>query len=178
MQSAYITTTGRAALALLVAAIVGPVILWISEIAFWTLRNRPPDFAGWPELIATIGALVAIGTPMLSLFLLFVGFPAWLALDVTGRRSWRWLVATGALLGFAVSLWIKVALAYVPSPRNTEGFQDGLVFDYEGAVVATPAGITAHGWWTALVEALPSALACALLGLVIWRIAYRRIAPT
>lgn len=173
MPPAYVTTTGRAALALLVAAILGPLLLTISEIVFSAARGGAVSLAeGWNSIAAPFAAVIA---PFFAIFLLFVGFPAWLALDLTGRRSWRWLAATGALLGFAVSLWLTVTIRFVPSPRHSEGFRGGLVFDYKDAIVATPAGITAHGWWTAFVESLPPALACALLGLVIWRIAYRRI---
>ena len=174
MQSAYITTTGRAALALLVAALVGPILLWISTIAFWALRGDVDGLANGEDLILWIRAFLAMHVPIFLPFLLFIGFPAWLALDLTGRRSWRWLAATGALLGFAVSLWLTVTLRFVPSPRHSEGFRGGLVFDHKDTIVATPAGITAHGWRTAVIESLPPALACALLGLVIWRIAYRR----
>ena len=100
--------------------------------------------------------------------LILVASVPWAILHYNEKRSWRVAVALGALLTFVVTFGLI-----------TNGF--GLIVsgNFSAGDAGGPAWVdsrlTLHGWADAFQTALVCSAAGALVGLVVWRTAYRRV---
>ena len=158
----YTTNPRRAAMALLAGAGAGAVlvVLW----SFW--GHADPRYVRdyWRRdalIVFTYAAVVwAAG-------LLVIAPVPWLMLHRNGWRSW-WIAA---VLGAGLSFVVALALL-------TDGF--GLM-QMSGSISAADSGgptrvdgrLTPHGWAEASKFALVCSVLGGLVGLVVWRTAYR-----
>lgn len=99
-----------------------------------------------------------------------IGGPAWWLMHRLGRRGWADALALGAGLTFVLSLGIAASGGYLPTYLMTySGYQ----------ALRDPAAHMVSGrlsWlWTIEAAALMAAIG-AVVGLTVWRIAYRHVA--
>jgi hypothetical protein len=158
----YTTNLTRAAVAIIAGIIAGGtlVVLW----SFWGVTDVQYLRDYWhrdAKVVFTYAALV-----WASGLLIFALVP-WAILHRKGIRRWWVAIALGAALAFIVALGLL-----------TDGFG---MFSFSGTISAADSGgptkvdgrLTRHGW----AEAFKTALICGALGgvvgLVVWRTAYR-----
>jgi hypothetical protein len=105
---------------------------------------------------------------ILLIGLAFCGAPVWLVLHATGRRRWQNAVVAGALVPFIVSLAFTTRFFTGRASGQWSYYGNGGDHWIDGK-------ITMFGITMALQSAAQLAAIGALVGLVIWRVAYRRI---
>jgi MFS family permease len=159
------TSASRAILALLLGATIGA-----SLYAGWNLFvlydvNGPEhfvEFAGpkgsWIFLVSFFVLLVG---------LVFFGSPVWVVLHETGRRRCQHAALAGALVPFVV--YFAFATGFFTGHANVQW-----TYYDEGGQQWLDGVITGFGWMIALKQASQFAVIGAFIGLVIWRVAYRR----
>jgi hypothetical protein len=168
----YTTTFPRALLALLGGVLIGTLV-FLMEIAI-LLALRPnklgemADYLGATPLF--IAMLIALGG--LLFFgggLLFIGTPIWAVLHFLHRRDWYYAVGLGALLGAAgfvvMAMWDPEWPAISLISFLTEEF---------GGLTGSNGRLNAEGWEAVVRGTIGIAIAGALAGLGLWKIAYRR----
>lgn len=163
-RSQYSTNLPRAAFALLVGALVaGPLtILVIMAPAIGSNAYDLNTFMA-QFVFASISAALVYAA---GLFVLAV--PLWALLHKQGHRSWRSAAALGGLLGFAVTLLLYVSPTW---PIRPEGSSSS--FGGSAGMLVENNVVTGSGWITFLGYSALYGLTCALIGLLIWRLAYR-----
>jgi uncharacterized membrane protein YiaA len=95
------------------------------------------------------------------------GLPVWRALHTTGRRAWFHAVIAGATVPFVVYLALSTGFFTGHANGNWSYYGDGGKHWVDGV-------ITMFGVRMAVQNAAQLGLMGALVGLVIWRVAYRR----
>lgn len=110
---------------------------------------------GLPDPVAMVVALL-FGWLLSAMAITAVAAPLWLVLHLTGRRGPIHAALTGGIVGFGVFM-----------AAQTHGF--GLV-----DAPLSDAATTLFRWASAVATSLILALAAALIGLVMWRVAYYR----
>jgi hypothetical protein len=161
----YTTNLPRAALAILVGTIVGAILvaLW----SFWGNTNLQYLREYWQRdaLIAfTYAAFVwAAG-------LIVVAPGPWAILHSNGFRGWWAAVALGATLTFVVTLGLLT---------NAFGLIDSIISSAAdgGGPTWVEGRLTRHGWAEASKFALMCSALGGLVGLAVWRTAYRWVPP-
>lgn len=108
---------------------------------------------GDPMAIATI---FMIGSVLSSLAVTAIAAPIWLVMHLSGRRKPRHAMLVGAVTGFLVF-----------AAGQTYGF--GL-----GDAPVSDAATVMMRWLSAAATSLILAVLSAIVGLVMWRVAYRR----
>ncbi len=165
MNQTYSTTHLRAVIALALGAIVaGPLTMLVMlapAIAADTydIQSLTAQFA-----FASVAAIVVYAVGLLVL-----ATPCWVLLHKRGHRSWRAAAALGGALGFVVTMLLYVSPTFPIRPEGSHsstGDGGGLLIDNNV--------VTTHGWITFISYSLIYALVCAAIGVLIWRIAYRR----
>lgn len=159
----YQTSLPRAFLGLLAGALVGAALvacmsLWGTPLS--ELRQR--GFSDWRFVF-----LYALPIWMIGLAL--VAPLPWLFLHLRNLRSWTVAAAAGAILTFIAVLAILTYGFGFVSPGNFSASTSGGATWIDGH-------LTARGWTEAAVFALAVAAIGAAVGLVIARVAYRRVA--
>jgi hypothetical protein len=99
--------------------------------------------------------------------IVFFGLPVWRVLHTTGRRTWQYAFLAGAFVPFIVYLAFATGFFTGRADGNWSYYGDGGKHWVDGA-------ITMFGVRMALINAAQLAGIGALIGLVIWRAAYRR----
>ena len=161
----YTTNLPRAALAILVGTIVGAILvtLW----SFWGNTNFQYLREYWQRdalIVFTYAAFVwAAG--------LFVVAPGpWAMLHRNGFRGWWAAVGLGATLSFVVTLGLLTnAFGLIDSTISSAA--DG------GGPTWVEGRLTRHGWAEASEFALVCSALGGLVGLAVWRTAYRWVPP-
>jgi MFS family permease len=165
-MDAYETNLPRAALGIAMGTIAGAGLVTLfavlTDIEYFREYGRQTD-AG---LLVFIYAAFAWGAGLM----LFAPVP-WAILHHYGARTWPVAMALGAFLTFAVVVGLI-----------TNGF--GLIVASPGFSAADNGGptwidgrLTRHGWAEAVKVALACSVAGAVVGLLVWRTAYRRTVP-
>lgn len=145
----------------IIPALIAGAVAGAAMVAAWTgfplfLRSQPNADA---LTLLTFSVAILVWAGGLAL----VGAPLWAVLHARGLRSAAHAVAVGAVATFLASAILLLLLPWGMGDLNEGGrwiIQDG---------ARTP-----YGWWVLLRSASLMALSGALVGLLIWRIAYRR----
>jgi hypothetical protein len=170
-----VTTFPRALLALVGGAVVGAWV-FVLEIAV-LLALRPSKLGEINEYVGTTSAelfilIAAFSFIFFAAGLLIVGAPFWWVLHRFGRRTWLDAVVLGAALGaagfVAMVMWNPEWPALSLISFLTEEF---------GGLTASNGRLSGQGWEALVRGAVGIAIAGALAGLALWRIAYRRPRP-
>jgi hypothetical protein len=174
----YATTIPRALLALVAGAVTGTLV-FLLELGI-LLALRPNKLQEMADFVGTtyLDLLQLTATAVLSFFaggLLVVGAPLWALLHFLKRRDWYYAVALGAGLCaagfFVMALWnpdFTPAVSLVSFLTEEFG---GLVWNNEANQ------FNEEGWQAILRGTTLLAVAGALSGLTLWKIAYRRPRP-
>ncbi|MCW3836582.1 hypothetical protein ACFQ1E_09830 [Sphingomonas canadensis] len=141
----YETTLDRAGLAMAAGSLLGGGVV--------TALLAMGGTSGVMELVW--GTL--IGAVFVSIGIAAVVGPLWLVMHVAGLRRARHAAMVGALVAMVVVIGAR-----------TWGFGMGDMPPIDGRTLAM-------AWLSALATSLLWALAAALIGLAMWRIAYRRV---
>lgn len=163
----YNTTERKVLLAANIAAAVGAMIVTIQFI-------NPPitkfNFLHLPQMLAELFPIYFFAHLIWLFGIAVLGGPVWMAMHQRGLRHWVHAGLTGGvLLG-------NTCMALMT------GFFTGYSSFHQSATRAAgqwiwiDGKITAEGWLDALESSLWISLLGVILGLVIWRIAYRRTA--
>jgi len=174
-QADYVTTIPRALAAMLGGAVIGTLV-FVLEIAV-LLALRPSKLVELTDYVGTtnldlILTLALFGFIFFAGGLLIAGTPVWWFLHVNGRRNWFDAVGLGAVLGSAgfvfMAMWNPEWTALSLISFLTEEF---------GGITAGNDGLTSEGWAALIRGTIGIAIAGALAGLAIWKIAYKRRQP-
>jgi hypothetical protein len=156
------TSLLRAALALAVGTLTGASLVTLfavlTDLEYFREYGLQTDAA---SLVFTYAA-----TAWAAGLCLIAPLP-WAILHRYGKRSWWIAMAFGTILTFVVALGLM-----------TKGFNlfvlvDGFSASDSGGPTWIDGQLTRHGWVEALIVALACSVAGALVGFVVWRIAYR-----
>lgn len=166
-HAVYETTLPRAAAALFVGQLTGGslVTAWVLGEALYAAASQPGDLALGVASLFLTGAAVT-GTFGLGLALLAA--PLWYVLH---RLGWRGPLAA-AVLG-----WV-LTFCTVAGPRTLWSLivnaGDKFTIGDNGGAEMIEGVLTRHGWSNILGSAAEIGVAGAIVGLVVWRVAYRR----
>jgi hypothetical protein len=155
----YETTLSRAVLALVVGTIVGTII--VTLFAVLTDINYFREYGG-PGVIPLVFIYAAF---FWGAGLFLVAPLPWVILHRYHQRTWPLAVAFGIILTFVVVLGLM-----------TYGFglfTSGYSAADNGGPLWIDGRLTLHGWAEAAKVAAMCGVAGALVGLVVWRVAYR-----
>jgi len=104
----------------------------------------------------TLVLALPLGSLLSAMAITAVGVPLWLPMHLSGRRRAHHAVLLGAVIGFIV---------FVAAQTHGFGLGDTPVTDHATTLVR---------WISAIATSLGLALISGLVGLVMWRVAYRR----
>jgi hypothetical protein len=148
----------RAGVALLIGALVGPPLVIIAE----TVLGAIPLIHGatWSSVVGSILIPWLAGFLFAIYGLVFIAVPAWWMLHQAGMTTWVHAVLLGVVLTFcyAIAIWV-----FLTDRRASDS----------GALLFADGFPTRHGWYSVIQLAVPAAIAGGLVGLIVWRIAYR-----
>ena len=160
------TRFSRVILAVFVGATVGASLdaaSYLFHVYDWRSSEHFAEFAVSRLQIAFVysyfGLLVGI-----SLF----GLPVWTVLHKTGRRRWQHAAITGALVPFVIYLALATRLFTGRASGHWSYFGEGGDQWIDGEM-------TRFGLMIAIKSASQIAFLGVFIGLVIWRVAYRRV---
>lgn len=142
IQQHYETTLGRAAVALLTGAIVGPRLVLLGtmgSMAFYS--SSVGGLIGAPsERIVNIITLVFVyAFVSFAGGLAILGAPLWWLFHRLGRRSWIDALILGVVLSFACSLFLTTRHFLWPAPGSNYSSWDS------GGALVINNSLTAHG---------------------------------
>jgi hypothetical protein len=155
----------RAALALTAGAIVGGLLTALLLLApglitdFQAYRMMGP----WGPYIGVVVAIASFWYFLVGLFV--VGAPAWYLAHRLGRTRWFDAMAVGTALMFLVTMFV------------TTGPSDGGSLRARGVDLMVDGHLTEQGRIDALETSICMAAIGAIVGFVIWWIAYRDVPP-
>lgn len=152
-MASYEANITRSVVAILIGTVIGGALNAVAVI--W-----PPSASRWPAFIdatTLCGATIGLG-------LLVFASPAWWFLHRAGWRGPATAGILGATLGFVVAVAL---LALLPGQAE---YLHGDTYD----LFVRDGVITSEGWAHFLMWSGQQALICAVVGLAIWRVAYRR----
>ena len=159
----YQTTFLRAVLAVGAGAVAGAAMVTVWFLAGASDLNYLRQYGFQAGVLIFINATV-----IWALGLVLVGAPLWAILHYYGKRNWTAAGALGAILTFVVTLGLL-----------TNGFGLLVSGNLSASDAAGPiwvdSQLTAHGWAVALEVAVVCCIAGALVGLIVWRVAYRPV---
>ena len=159
----YETSLWRAALAIAVGIMTGAALVTLfavlSDLEYFREYGHETDAALLVFTYAAVvwGAGLCLAAPL-----------PWAILHRYTKRRWPVAVAFGTLLTFVV------ALALVTKGFALFSVTEGFSASDNGGPTWVDGRLTQHGWVEAFNVALICSLAGALVGVVVWRIAYRR----
>jgi hypothetical protein len=165
-MSKYETNLPRAALGLVVGTVAGA-----SLIELWFL-SEVRDLQELPLALQAASAIFIYAAFFWAAGLFLVAPLPWALLHHCGMRSWLSALALGAALTFGVMLAGGTYWFGLRAPGDLSAA------DLAGRTTWTDGRLTLHGWTNAVGHALLFSITGALVGLVVWRTAYRRIAST
>jgi len=151
----------RAVLAILVGTLVGAAMVTI-----WLLAGA----GDWRSLQLhglQIGILIFINAAVIwAIALLAIAAPLWIVLHRRNIRNWPAAGILGGGLTFVITLGLLTNGFGLMTPANLSAKDDG-------GATWVDSRLTLHGWIVALEIAAICAIAGALVGLIVWRVAYR-----
>ncbi|MGE5202759.1 MAG: hypothetical protein ACM3O6_11925 [Acidobacteriota bacterium] len=171
MRVAYETTLARAGAGILVGTVTGTLLVSLviagsAVLASYAHWSSSVDFSSG-NLFWLLFIVVAIfGT--FGIGLLALAAPIWWLLHRCGRRSWIDAMALGAVLTFATCAAPSAIRSVWPPQSYRYSSSDG------GGPEVIDNKLTEHGWHNLLKTAGLFSAAGSIVGLVIWRVAYRR----
>lgn len=159
-MATYTTTVARAVMGLTAGTLTGAAV-----IAVWSLVG-----ANTVDAVLLGGALVVFvfAAVMWAMGLIIVAAVPWAILHHYGYRSWPAAAALGAILTFIV------VTGFMTNGFGAVAGSGGLSAADSGGPTWVDGRLTAYGWSQALVFAAICSAAGAIVGLVVWRTAYRR----
>jgi hypothetical protein len=159
----YETTLGRAALALLAGAAAGAAITTVLHLGLILRPNRT-----WTDATERAAAMSLLYFILFTAGLLALAAPAWWLLHRLGRRG----QVQALILGVTLTL-----VSYLAYSQYTWHFTRKLFYGPAPIFWASGLGRGLRGWLpyrlTLLEGAVWYSIAGGLVGLLIWRIAYR-----
>jgi hypothetical protein len=158
-------TTGLRVIFGLVAGALAGAIVVVGGLLIGEYLSRGVAYvAQYGPQIGAIIFVVAFVVWLLGLVLL--GSPCWWLLHRMKMRQWR----SAVILGGSMTAVVFMALQ-IPHPLGSGSSYSAS--DGGGRTVIDNA-LTAHGWFLAIMASLAWGCVGALIGLVVWRVAYRR----
>jgi hypothetical protein len=170
MSRAELSTTFlRACFALLIGALVASsaTILLIASIAVGS------GITDWNSFVAQMGFAFVLATLTYILGLFLLAAPLWTFLHKMGHRSWKDAGLLGATLGFIVTLLFYISPTW---PIRPEGSRSS--FGGSAGLLVEDNVVTPLGWATFLSYSAIHGAICALIGILVWRLAYRTVNPS
>lgn len=165
-EAVYCTTLARAALALVVGAMVASPLTMLVLLG----PAIAEDAGQLNEYLPQLAFVLIAAAIVYAIGLVFLAAPCWLLLHRQGHRSWRVAAALGGALGFVVTFLLYVSPTFPIRPEGSSSSFGGS----EGMLVEDNV-VTALGWTTFLGYSVVYGLLCSVIGILIWRIAYRRV---
>jgi hypothetical protein len=138
----------RPKLAFLIGALVGPPLIITAEIVSGVIPLSPG--MRWQLVVSGILFFSLSGFLFAVYGMVFIAMPAWWMLHQAGMTTWIHAVVLGVVLTFfyAIGIWLLFFTRGVLTPQR---------------------------WNEAIQLAVPAAFAGGLVGLIVWRVAYRRL---
>jgi hypothetical protein len=163
----YRIHSGRVPLAVVAGALVGgafgALFLLLPDLA---RSGLPPNLPQSGLSVASfVGAMIGIGSVIFLFGIIIFATPLWVAFHNFGWRSW-WVAA---LFGSVECFAIMMALTVLPLLGGGE-----VSSSVGGHDLVVNSHMTSYGWQQAFQNSTLFALAGALSGLAVWRVAYRR----
>ena len=149
-QERYETSWSRALLGLTVGAAVGALLLTASQA-----DTVAQGFALLPVLFAAVGATMLV-----------LGVPFWVSLHANGARDWSDAALLGGVMAFAAMA------ALTGNARHYLGRAGEYYLDH-GRVMLVMQRMSQAEWTLWGIQAAMAGMVGALVGLVVWKIAYR-----
>lgn len=120
-----------------------------------TLATMLLALGGQTSVLALLATLV-VGSLLSAMAITAVGVPVWIVMHVSGRRGPAYAALVGAIIGFVLFV-----------AGQTQGF---------GLADAAPSDLATQlmRWASAAATSLVLAVITALIGVAMWRVAYRR----
>ena len=161
------TTVFRVALALIVAAALASLFLTVDYLYGIYSQLGPQHLAQYGLSKGTFAFLFGLAVWLLGLVVF--GCPVWAVLHRTGRRGWQYAVGFGFTIPFLVIL------------GHSTGFFDGSAGNHwsyfgDGGQQWIDGSITRFGLYMAFRTSTVAGAIGAVQGLIIWFLAYRRVA--
>lgn len=159
-MNAYSTTLPQAMLGVVAGAVSGAVL-----VVLWSLVGMTRFDEYWLRHALAIFTYAAV---LWAGGLILVATIPWSVLHHFGLRGWPIAIALGAILTFLV------VFGFMTNGFGTYVAENGISAADSGGPTWVNGRLTPHGW----VEAFQFAAICsavgAAVGLVVWRVAYRR----
>jgi hypothetical protein len=169
---AYVTTFRRAALALLVGAAAPAVSSALVEAIAGLCGAYGTNFSFHEpaQVLSFFGTRRSVWILLWIAGLSIFGVPAWLLLHWMNLRSWPNAVALGFGTCFLLVFGLSTGFGLLPydPPGSASMASDS------GGVTMVNGVLTQHGWFGASISSLGWGIVGAVVGLVIWRAAYRK----
>jgi uncharacterized membrane protein YiaA len=159
-------TVRRAARALFFGSLVGAVLVHLTGVFPALVFEREELLSQWrPSDAQVLAFLFAVSWLVFAAGLAVIGIPLWWICHRLGWRGARTALALGFLATFCVLLILNTA------PRPHPG---GMTYSYgdSSGEIVTDGHLTSYGWYRKLYDATEMALIGAVVGAVIWRLAY------
>ena len=163
----HTTNLPRAALAIVVGTIVGAILvaLW----SFWGNTDLQYLREYWHRDALIVFSYAAF---VWAAGLIVVAPGPWAILHYNGMRSWWIAIALGAILTFVV------AFGLITRGFNLFVVSDGFSSSDNGGPIWIDGRLTPHGWAEASQFALICSALGSIVGLAVWRTAYRWMPST
>lgn len=162
----YTTTRVRVVAAVFAGAVVGATVV-AGEYLFSMLQPHPILN---PHQTVRIVMLVFVGAFVVWLLgLLVLGCPVWRVLHRRNVRGWPSAVLIGVVLTFLASFLLTLAPSLLIRSAGGSSFLGD-----SGGMIIVNTSLTPHGWVVYSEWSLLFSVMGALVGWVIWRVAYRR----
>jgi hypothetical protein len=173
--SRYELTIKRAVLALAAGEIFGTIILSILgafPFPSAALRSHGGVDLDWTNFLSAVVSVIPFVAIVFGIGLLIVGVPGWVLLHRNGWRGWRAALAFGFVATAGLDL---AAFAVFPVLISVEGTYSA---SDDGGPTIINGHVTLHGWTEFAEQAITLGAVSAIVGWVIWRIAYRKAASS
>ena len=162
MRAQYGTTFGRAALALFIGAGFGGVLVTAQTVWIAILEPGNLGLALWPMVLLVAFVVWALGLVLFS--------PVWSALHRLNHRTpWVALMLGFASAGLASVLLYLVGFTQLPACVHINAEEASRLH------ICKLEYLTAEEWRRILYGSVLLASSGAMVGLVVWRVAYRKL---
>jgi hypothetical protein len=157
------------ALRVIIAVLVGTAFAAVLEAVWVSIElRRAAGFVHTNQYVAGKAREVFVYAYIIYFVgIVFFGLPVWRFLHTSGRRTWQYALLSGAFVPFIVYMGLATGFFTGHANGNWSYYGNGGDHWIDGV-------ITLFGIKIALINAAKLAGIGALIGLVIWRVAYRR----
>lgn len=160
-MSTYATTFPRALLGLVSGVVTGATL-----VTLWSFAGSGDVH---PNLVSEAAFVFTFAAAFWATGLTIVAALPWLCLDHYGLRGWTVAVALGVVLTFLVVIAILTNGFGLLTASGSFSAADN------GGATWIDGRITPHGWATAFQFSAVCAAIGGIVGLAVWRTAYRRV---